>query len=760
MAPLRDRLARFTHGAAPFAGAALAAVLLIAPVVFALVALHSGGAAASDPAPVAVLAVLLASTCGLGLVLLRRNRMLRREVARLEARVEDLADARWARVDAEERARSIVELPGDLVVRRDGDRRVTAVNDAVCALLRAERIDVLGRVVELPVLEQGPVTVLADGTRTHDQKIATASGPRWIAWREAVVRDGDGLAIHSVGRDVTDRVTAERALAEARDAADAANRAKTRFLATVSHEIRTPLNGILGMTDLLLDTPLSPAQATYARAVRTSGQALLVLIEDILDFAKIESGRIEIVPRPFDLAAVIEEVVELLAPRAHAKDVEIGAFVDPALPARVTGDAARVRQVLLNLVGNAVKFTERGNVAVTVEPAAPAPGEEADGVVLTVRDTGIGIAPAAQARIFGEFEQAEGGAARRLGGTGLGLAITRRLVERMGGTVTVSSAPGEGSCFRAALPLPAAAAPAVAPPPPALTGTRVVIVAADPPALAPLGRQLAAWGADVRMRSPAAAPAALADGGIDAVLVDRSVGETAATALAGLPAGTADGRPARRILLLRPGERAALAGLAAAGFSDYLVKPVRAASLAERFSQPVGRLAGDTAAVEVAVAVVPPDAEAADRPIGAPQPVVPQSAASPRAVLVAEDNPINALLVRALVERLGHAVTLTPDGAAAVAAWAAARDAGRPFDVVLMDLHMPGLDGVAAAALIRALEADSGARVPIVALTADASPAEPERFGAAGLDAVLVKPLDRDRLAALLADLGDGRRAA
>ncbi|MTW15829.1 response regulator [Rhodoplanes serenus] len=740
MAPLRDRLARFTHGAASFAGAALVAVLLIAPVVAALVALHRGGAAASDPAPVAVLAALLASTCGLGLVLLRRNRMLRREVARLEARVEDLADARWARVDAEERARSIVELPGDLVVRRDGDRRVTAVNDAVCALLRAERIDVLGRAVELPVLEQGPVTVLADGTRTHDQKIATASGPRWIAWREAVVRDGDGLVIHSVGRDVTDRVTAERALAEARDAADAANRAKTRFLATVSHEIRTPLNGILGMTDLLLDTPLSPAQATYARAVRTSGQALLVLIEDILDFAKIESGRIEIVPRPFDLAAVVEEVVELLAPRAHAKDVEIGAFVDPMLSARVTGDAARVRQVLLNLVGNAVKFTERGNVAVAVEPAAPAPGEEADGVVLTVRDTGIGIAPAAQARIFGEFEQAEGGAARRFGGTGLGLAITRRLVERMGGTVTVSSAPGEGSCFRAALPLPAAPAPAVAPPR-ALAGTRVVIVAADPPALAPLGRQLAAWGADVRMRSPAAASAALADGGVDALLVDRSVGETAAAALARLPAGTADGRPARRILLLRPGERAALAGLAAAGFSDYLVKPVRAASLAGRFGQPA-------------------DALAATLPSAAVPPVGPPAAASPRAVLVAEDNPINALLVRALVERLGHAVTLTPDGAAAVAAWAAARDAGRPFDVVLMDLHMPGLDGVAAAARIRALEADSGARVPIVALTADASPAEPERFGAAGLDAVLVKPLDRDRLAALLADLGDGRRAA
>ena len=333
-------------------------------------------------------------------------------------------------------------------MRRDGEGRITFVNDAFCALAGAPREALAGSTFALEVIEQGDTALKPDGTRVHDQKIAGRDGARWIAWRDVVVRAGaaNGAEVQSVGRDVTDRVEAERALCEARDQAEAASRAKSRFLAMVSHEIRTPLNGIIGMADLLLDTALTPEQTTYAKAVKTSGDTLLSLIEEILDFSKIEAGRLDLAIAPFDLAALLEETVELIAPRAQAKGLEIASYLEDGLPRQVMGDAARLRQVLLNLAGNAVKFTEAGGVAVLVEAGA-GPHE----ISFLVRDTGIGIAPAQQSRIFGEFEQADSGAARRFSGTGLGLAISQRIVEHMGGGIAVESAPGAGSTFRVTL---------------------------------------------------------------------------------------------------------------------------------------------------------------------------------------------------------------------------------------------------------------------------------------------------------------------
>ena len=229
-------------------------------------------------------------------------------------RCEELADFTWELKEAEARAVSLLEAQGDLIVRRDSEGRITYANDAFCALAGQPRDALRGTATALPVLEQGEIRVMPDGTRMHDQKIETADGPRWLAWREAVVfmEASGGAEVQSVGRDVTERTETGRALAEARDAAEAANRAKSRFLAMVSHEIRTPLNGILGMTDLLLDTPLTPEQTAYVKAAKTSGDALLSLIEEILDFSKIEAGKLDLEARPFALLALVEEIVELL----------------------------------------------------------------------------------------------------------------------------------------------------------------------------------------------------------------------------------------------------------------------------------------------------------------------------------------------------------------------------------------------------------------------------------------------------------------
>src|SRR5258706_11398342 len=326
-----------------------------------------------------------------------RLRLLRRKLRKIALHNEALADRNWELKEAEERARRLFESQGDLIVLRDADGRITFVNDAYCELAELPRSALIGRDFTLPVLEQGETALESHGTRIHDQKIAGPFGPRWIAWREGLVRSdaGQQAEMRCVGRDVTDRTWTERALADARDQADAANCAKSRFLAMASHEIRTPLNGIIGMSGLLLDTPLTPEQMTYAKAVKTSGDALLALIEELLDYSKIEAGKIDLEHRPFALAALIEDITELLAPRAQARKLEIAAYVDERLPAKVTGDAARLRQGLLNLAGNAVKVTSNARGAPIFET-----GIASTEISFLVRDTGIGIAAEAQQRIF------------------------------------------------------------------------------------------------------------------------------------------------------------------------------------------------------------------------------------------------------------------------------------------------------------------------------------------------------------------------
>jgi PAS domain S-box-containing protein len=662
---------------------------------------------------------LILAVAAMAIVLLMRWRAMRTAIRTLDARNEELFDSNWELREAEERARSLLEAQGDIIVRRDSFGRITYANDTFCAFVGRPREALIGCVVGLPILEQGAVAVQPDNTRVHDQKIATGGSARWISWGEVAVRGAIGTEIQSVGRDVTMRVEAERALALARDQAERANRAKSRFLAMVSHEIRTPLNGILGMACLLLDTPLTPDQLTYAKAAKTSGETLLSLIEEILDFSKIEAGKLDLEARSFALTTMVEEAVELMAPRAQAKGIEIASFVDEHLPTQVVGDAARLRQVLLNLVGNAIKFTDKGAVAVIVEP-----GEACNEIRFQVRDTGIGLKAEDLARIFLDFEQADGSSTRRFDGTGLGLAISKRIVARMDGRITVTSKEGAGSTFVISVPLPPAPdAQSASFTPPDLRQASVMILTAAEIEGSLLARRLGRWGAKTCIATDERiALALLPERPWDALLVDYPI----ASSMIANGDLTRFGMP-KRIALIHPGERHELSALKAAGFTGYLVKPVRAVSLA-------ARLADNNDAFEHS-----PAETAAEPPVSA--------SCNGLSILVAEDNEINALLARALLTRLGHRPTIESSGEAAVESWLAARAAGAPYDLVLMDVQMPGMDGLEAARRIRAAEMQTGIqRTRMLALTANVQTEDHEAALAAGLDGMLVKPLDRERL--------------
>jgi PAS domain S-box-containing protein len=675
-----------------------------------------------------------------------RLRWMRKRLRKVALHNEALADRNWELKEAEERARSLFESQGDLIVLRDADGCITFVNDAYCELARQPRATLIGGRFVLEVIEQGDTALEPNGTRIHDQKIATALGPQWIAWREGLVRTdaGQPAELQCVGRDVTDRTETERALGEARDHADAANRAKSRFLAMASHEIRTPLNGIIGMSGLLLDTPLTPEQTTYVRAVKTSGDALLTLIEELLDYSKIEAGKIDLEHRPFALAALIEDITELLAPRAQAKAIEIAAYVDERLAAEVVGDAARLRQVLLNLAGNAIKFTSTGGVALIVEP-----GTRPNEISFLVRDTGIGIAPEAQLRIFREFEQADERIGRNYGGTGLGLSISERIVKRMGGRITLESKPDVGSTFEVSIPLAAAdnAGQRNSFSAPDLTGELIMLVAPQTIEASLVARRLERWGSQTcTVSDVAVAKALLPERTWHAILVDRALGADDVEALGEM----ARRHATRRIVMYTSATRHELRLSTLTAFTGYLVKPLRAASLAARLTLPPETLAPDLAGNDLL------DPE----PLDAPQMPAPMSTRR-LSILVAEDNEINSLLMRSLLSRLGHHAVITTDGEEALESWLSAESAGAPYDLVLMDIQMPKLDGIETTKRIRAREAGQRVRrTPILALTANALVEDRYACFEAGMDGFLVKPLDREKLADALAGLVASRHIA
>jgi signal transduction histidine kinase/CheY-like chemotaxis protein len=485
----------------------------------------------------------------------------------------------------------------------------------------------------------------------------------------------------------------------ARDEAEAAARAKADFLAVMSHEIRTPMNGVLTMADLLHESRLDDEQRGMTQIVRDSARSLLTIINDILDFSKIEAGKLPLEEVEIDLADLVRGVAELLNQQAAEKTLELAVYVDPALPRRLVGDPTRLRQILVNLTGNAIKFTERGSVSLIAQAAG-------DGTLrLEITDTGIGLTPAQQAKLFQPFQQADSSTARKYGGTGLGLSICRRLVELMGGRIGVGAGPGgQGSTFWFVVPVVAgSAAPDTRP---RLDTLRIAVA-----------------GTSAATREAAAAYLTAAGAEIVEDDADLHVVGAGAHDIAG---------PA--VLLATRGSASLRAEAARLGFSAVVVEPIHRRDLVQAAAVALGL-------ASAAGSVTTPEAG-----LGRRLPDRAEALAAGALVLVAEDNHTNRVVVRKLLDRLGYQADIVDDGAAA---WAALQQA--PYALLITDCHMPGMDGYELTARVREAERGAERRLPIVALTADALSDTVRKCLAAGMDAHLAKPIDIPALDAVLA---------
>ncbi|MFB2549879.1 hybrid sensor histidine kinase/response regulator [Ensifer soli] len=640
---------------------------------------------------------------------------------------ESVRDRQWERSEATHLLSTIHDALGDIAVIRDNEGKIVEANSVFCEMTgwlspRGLTCEAIGIVFE-NVGQQHRFRVAIDSL--HGRKI--------FDWHDVIVRDGahGRFMVQSIARDITEETLRNAQAERARKRAEAASRAKSRLLATVSHDIRTPLAGILGMSHLLSQTRLTPEQKNYLAGMRQSGHALVQLVDDLLDFSSIEAGRFQLRPAEERLREIIENVVEMLAHRAHEKDIEIGACVEAGVPGLMTFDAPRLRQVLFNVIGNAVKFTHAGGVSVHARV-------DGGDVVIAIEDTGPGMSAGELARVFDEYEQA-GPNDQRAAGTGLGLAISRRIMEAFGGTLTASSREGAGSRFEIRFPVAGAdIAEAARSREGVLAGSAVLVIAPQGPASAALAATVTTLGGacfSVATAEQAELIAARALSGrldLTDIIVDHRHAAQFHRLLQLQPALAE--QKLRRTYLINPEERTGRPINQMDGYDAWLIRPLREKSLIDVLK---GRMRG----MEVR------DAINDNRPV-LRDVLPPVEAPEPAGVLIAEDDPVVALLVRSVLERAGHDVRVVNDfGALAQALYDQPHMRNRiEPQLIITDLNMPGGDGFEMLARLRASEEEGRPHRPVLVLTSDTRPEKRRELYAAGADCVMTKPADPRQL--------------
>ncbi|MDB5041909.1 MAG: sensor hybrid histidine kinase [Candidatus Eremiobacteraeota bacterium] len=626
---------------------------------------------------------------------------------------------------SERRLRGIVNGVTDALIVVDLRGLVVSVNPAAAAMFGFAAEDLTGTPISRLVPDFASVASMPDAAvvETEGRDLHDNVFPIELARGRDTARDLAEMIL--IVRDITQRKSAQEAIRAAHDRAIEAADVKAQFLATMSHEIRTPINAVVGMSELLMQTPLSEEAHDYAMTVRDSAESLLAIVNDILDFSKIEAGRMDLEAVPFSPVVAVENATDILAAAARKKGLSLSTYVAPDVPRRVIGDADRLRQVLLNLLGNAVKFTAGGSVTVR----AVVDHIQGDDAFLhfSVTDTGPGIAPAVAERLFEPFRQADQSTRRRFGGTGLGLSISRRIVELMGGRIGFDSSLGRGSTFWFTIPLPRVlederdGADA-------LRGMRILVVDEETVARQVVDQYLLAWGAVASSTANAAHAFELAramasrHSPFDAILVDRrAAGDayafaTRMRALAGL-------EKVPMVLITGAEEASAAVDARARGFAAVVRKPIRQAILHDALVSAIGGT----------VQIGPRQAEPDELPLRH----------DTLLILIAEDNPVNRKLALQQLKKIGYSADAVTNGREAIEA------VGRgDYGLVLMDCQMPDVDGFEATREIRRVEAGSGKHIPIVAMTANALEGDREECLAAGMDDYLAKPV---QLAALRA---------
>ncbi len=637
---------------------------------------------------------------------------------------------------SEQYLQEYVEHQGDIVLRLDDAGKLIFVNDVFCQIFGVERDAVLNSpysfesrsAVRFMDFEQNNI-------RRLDQQIMTVTGWRWFAWRELI---GDDDQVLRVGRDISVRKQAEQKLNEAKERESQANQAKTSMMATLGHEVQTPINGLVGMANLLLSTDLTSEQRNYTRTIYESADALNAMVQEVLEYAQVESGVLRLRTIEFDIQELLQNVAELMAPQANAKGITILAEIDPTLPRILRGEVNRVRQVLLHIVGNAINFTGKGGVLIAAKATKPKVHGRNVNIRFSVHDTGIGIAREAQANLFDEFTQINNPASPHNAGTGLGLAISKRLISLLGGDIRVDSQPGYGSEFWFDLDLETVGdgcRPVVRY---ALENSRILVVDSNPVSLKFLTDLIAGNGAKVEAVANANAAlqalwrAEASGERFNCAVIDLNLSDLGGDALVRTIKEDSTITDPYMLVNLEPSQRGKVVRLREDGFDAFALKPTRRDHLLLKLTEALGR-----ASAWVDDISVNPAADDASY----------RSYALPRRnarVLLAEDNEINRILAEALLEKLDAQVTTAKNGSEAVDAVQ-----NSVFDLILMDVRMPEMDGLEATRNIRSLSGERG-RVPIIAMTGNIEKTDKVECFEAGMDDHLTKPIDLHKIEMVL----------